>query len=157
MATIRQRGKTWRAELCVGGRRSSRTFKSEALARSWAEAHEARISGMPALKAALSDHRLSQALSPRLRAAIELANYTHDEIVSSAFPLDSDCGVYFLTHQSEVYYVGQTTNLLYRLYKHRMSGRKFDGFAFIPCAEEDLDQLESAYIAMLLPGENKKL
>ena len=157
MASIEQRGKAWRARVCVGGRRSSRTFKTEALARSWAERHEGRLAGMPALKAALSDHRLSQALSPRLRAAIDLANYTHDEIVDSAFPVDSECGIYFLTRGSEVYYVGQTKKLLYRLYKHRMMGRQFDGFAFIPCAEEDLDRLESAYIAMLLPGENKQL
>jgi hypothetical protein len=157
MASFVARGKSVRAEICVQGRRSSKTFPTRALAEAWAARHEMRVAGMPALKAALSDHRLSMALSPRLRAAVDLCNYTHDEIASVAFPLDSECGVYFLTRGSDVYYVGQTTNLLYRLYKHRKNGRKFDGFAFIPCAPEELDRLESAYIAMLLPGENQRL
>lgn len=157
MASIQERKGKFRAQTYVQGRRASKTFPSRALAEAWADRNEARVSGMPLLKAALADHRLAFALSPRLRAAIDLCNYTHDEIASSAFPMDSECGVYFLMRGPDVYYVGQTTNLLYRLYKHRKNGRKFDGFAFIPCAVEDLNRLESAYIAMLLPGENCRL
>lgn len=157
MASIIQRRQKWRAEVWQNGRRATGTFKTRALAEAWADRQEGRMAGMPLLKAALADHRLALALSPRLRAAIGLANYTHDEIVAGAFPLDSDVGIYFLTRGVEVTYVGQTTNILARLLKHRRTGRKFDGFAFIPCQQADLDELESAYIALLLPGENCKL
>lgn len=43
MASVVQAGEKWRAQLCVGGRRVSRTFRSHKEARAWAAAEEIRI------------------------------------------------------------------------------------------------------------------
>jgi hypothetical protein len=109
---------------------------------------------MPALRAALEDHKIASIMPARQRAAILRANYSAAEIMESAFPLDLLSGVYFLIRQSVIIYVGQTTNLLNRLAKHQRSGRRFDSFAYIPCPPEQLEELEGIYIAMLVPEEN---
>lgn len=72
-------------------------------------------------------------------------------------PVEDGCGVYFLIRASSITYVGKTTSLLQRLHKHHRSGRKFDSFSFIACSPEHLDELESIYIALLLPQENSML
>jgi integrase len=43
MATIRKRGKSWRAELCVNTVRDSRTFDTKSEAMTWAVAREAEL------------------------------------------------------------------------------------------------------------------
>ena len=58
MASIRQRGKRWRAELYKEGRRESQTFRTKAEATAWAFQREAELTG-----ARLPDKSLSEALS----------------------------------------------------------------------------------------------
>lgn len=41
MASIKPRGKSWRAEVCVGGVRRSKTFESKEEAKRWARRLEA--------------------------------------------------------------------------------------------------------------------
>lgn len=43
MAAIKQRGRAWRAQLCVNGIRESRSFDTEAEAKDWARRREAEI------------------------------------------------------------------------------------------------------------------
>ncbi len=155
MASIRRVGNSWRAETYRLGRRKSKNFSSRALAEDWAARDERRVSGMPVLEGTLQDHRLTSVLPKRLTEALSNTRYTESEIADAAFPCESTTGVYFLVKDLEVVYVGQTTNFLYRLYRHQQSGRTFDSFAFIPCREEDLDGLESAYIAALQPRQNR--
>ena len=106
------------------------------------------------LRAALEDHRIASLLPTRQREAIGKANYSAAEILESAFPLDLLSGVYFLVRDQVICYVGQTTNILARLGRHKRDGRNFDSFAFIPCQPAQLDELESIYIAMLMPDGN---
>lgn len=83
-------------------------------------------------------------------------------------------GIYLLTYKGEVVYVGQSRDLLRRLYEHRLnylrfkSGKKghpysqakavlFDGIQILPCNPFELDRLERQYIALHQPKHNKKL
>lgn len=61
-------------------------------------------------------------------------------------------GVYFLLDGDEVVYVGQAVNVFARIEGHRE--KRFDRFAFVPCAPEMLDKLESLYIHCLRPRLN---
>jgi integrase len=58
MASIRQRGKRWRAELYKDGQRESQTFRTKAEAIAWAHQREAELTG-----ARLPDRSLSEALT----------------------------------------------------------------------------------------------
>lgn len=58
MASIRQRGKRWRAELYKDGRRESQTFRTKAEAIAWAHQREAELTG-----GRLPDKSLSEALT----------------------------------------------------------------------------------------------
>lgn len=111
---------------------------------------------MPALRQSLSDHKIVPLLPKKFIEAVNRANYTEGEILACAFPMDCDSGIYFLIRNSEISYVGQTTNVLRRVLKHRESGRQFDSFAFIPCDADNLDELERIYIRFLMPDENQK-
>lgn len=130
---------------------------TEALARAWADKQDGRVAGLPLLRAALSDHRIAATIPAKMREAIEAANYSAAEVVESSIPISDGCGVYFLLREGEITYVGQTTDLLKRLVKHRGDGRRFDAFAFIPCPFDQLADLERIYLTMLLPKENGRL
>lgn len=154
MANYETRNGAIRCRITRNGRRVSKTFKTQALAEAWAARQECRMAGMPMLQAALEDHRIASLIPLRQREAIGKANYSAAEILESAFPLDSQSGVYFLIRDQSIYYVGQTVRVLERLARHKRDGRKFDSFAFIPCPPEQLDELEGVYIAMLMPDGN---
>lgn len=83
-------------------------------------------------------------------------------------------GVYLLTYKSEVVYVGQSRDLLRRLYEHRLNYLRwktkkkghpysqakailFDGIQILPCNIHDLDRLERQYVALYQPKLNTKL
>lgn len=157
MAYISPQGKKWRVQTYVQGKRSSQTFKTEALARAWADRFEAKTEGMPQLRKALSDHQIIPLLPRKFREAMEKANYTERELVASAFPIEADTGIYFLVRDGQVSYIGQTTNVLARVLKHRQMGKRFDSFSFIPCLPEHLVELEKTYICLLMPDENQKM
>ena len=156
MATVYAHRNRWRAQTCVNGRRASRVFPTEALARAWADREEGRTVGMPALRAALADHKVLSMLPLKLRDAVDRANFSESEIVASSFRYDLDSGIYFLIRDDAVVYVGQAKNVLRRILRHREDGRKFQSFAVIPCEMEHLDELEQIYIRLLMPEINQK-
>lgn len=78
-------------------------------------------------------------------------------------------GVYALTWQGKVVYVGQSRNLLKRLYDHRNNATRnrklmrweprsnkmlFDGIQVMPCIIEDLDRVEQEMIRRYHPRYN---
>jgi hypothetical protein len=80
--------------------------------------------------------------------------HTEDEIVSASVEMPSTCGVYFLVHEHRVVYVGQSVNILARVGSHKASRKVFDRVAFVTCAQEHLNVVESLYIHILRPPLN---
>lgn len=74
------------------------------------------------------------------------------DIVAAARPIENVCGVYFLVKGDRVIYVGQSVNVFARIAQHK--DKAFERMAFIPCAEDMLDRLESIYIHFLMPEMN---
>lgn len=65
-------------------------------------------------------------------------------------------GVYFLCNNDRVMYVGQTTNLWGRIGSHlRDKRREFDSVFFLSVPQSRLDEVESAFIEILTPPQNK--
>ncbi|MEN6540846.1 MAG: GIY-YIG nuclease family protein [Mizugakiibacter sp.] len=95
-----------------------------------------RMETMNAVSAAVTDKAL-------LRA---------DEIAGAALPWEKASGVYFLLDGDEVVYVGQAVNVYSRIGQH--TDKRFDRYAFVPCAVDVLDRLESLYIHCLRPRLN---
>ena len=75
-----------------------------------------------------------------------------DEIAQAALPWAKASGVYFLLEGNEVVYVGQAVNVYSRIGQH--TDKRFDRYAFVPCAVDSLDRLESLYIHCLRPRLN---
>lgn len=74
------------------------------------------------------------------------------EIAAAALPWTHATGVYFLLDGDDVVYVGQSRNVYSRISSH--SAKNFNRYAFVPCAVEALDKLESLYIHLLRPKLN---
>ncbi|EGA2709566.1 TPA: GIY-YIG nuclease family protein [Klebsiella pneumoniae] len=74
------------------------------------------------------------------------------EIAATALPWKHATGVYFLLDGDEVVYVGQSLNVYSRISSHPVNN--FNRYAFVPCAVEALDKLESLYIHLLRPKLN---
>lgn len=65
-------------------------------------------------------------------------------------------GIYFLCHQSQVVYVGQSENIGARIIEHEKNPEKvFDSIYWIMCPINRLNSLESAFIRHLQPKYNK--
>lgn len=77
-----------------------------------------------------------------------------DEIAQAALPWMKSSGVYFLLDGNEVVYVGQSVCVYSRIGQH--IDKRFDRYAFVPCAIDALDKLESLYIHCLRPKLNGK-
>ncbi|HGA7692125.1 TPA: GIY-YIG nuclease family protein [Salmonella enterica subsp. enterica serovar Virchow] len=77
---------------------------------------------------------------------------TPREISTAALPWNHATGVYFLLDGDDVVYVGQSRNVYSRISSH--PGKNFNRYAFVPCAVEALDKLESLYIHLLRPKLN---
>ena|SRR3990167_5482971 len=75
-----------------------------------------------------------------------------EEIAKSALPWSKASGVYFLLDCNEVVYVGQSVNVYNRIGRHE--DKQFNRYAFVPCAIDSLDMLESLYIHCLRPRLN---
>ena len=78
---------------------------------------------------------------------------THSEIAEGAITFKRSSGVYFLVHEKEVVYVGQSSDIFTRVSTHSKE-KIFGRFAFVPCEPELLDKLESLYIHTLRPKLN---
>lgn len=78
-----------------------------------------------------------------------------DEVLAGRMFFERFCGIYFLIAQQEIIYIGQSTNVFYRIQQH-LEHKKFDSFAFLPCANDkrELDRLESIYIHRFRPRLN---
>ncbi|EJJ8796738.1 GIY-YIG nuclease family protein [Salmonella enterica] len=74
------------------------------------------------------------------------------EIAAAALPWKHATGVYFLLDGDDVVYVGQSRNVYARISSH--PAKNFNRYAFVPCAVEALDKLESLYIHLLRPKLN---
>ena len=75
-----------------------------------------------------------------------------EDIIQHALPWKKSSGVYFLVHDNEIVYVGQSVHIYSRIAQHQ--DKTFDRYAFVPCKEELLDVLESLYIHVLKPKLN---
>jgi len=75
-----------------------------------------------------------------------------DEISAIALRWEQATGVYFLLDGDDVVYVGQAVSVYKRIAEH--TNKKFDRYAFVPCARDALDKLESLYIHCLRPPLN---
>ena len=76
--------------------------------------------------------------------------YTEREIVNSKRTYGGSSGVYFLIKGSKVIYVGQSVNVFARISSHAQY-KDFDSYAYVSCAKDRLDILESLYIHTLNP------
>lgn len=74
------------------------------------------------------------------------------EIAAAALPWKHATGVYFLLDGDDVVYVGQSQNVYSRISSH--PAKNFNRYAFVACAVEALDKLESLYIHLLRPKLN---
>lgn len=167
MASILEHKDGYRAHVCVHGFRRSKTFKTRASAKEWADAFEALgeaiVSGedvaglsevVDELEFAGEMPRGGPAVIVEEKTLPELGLPDVSEIVASSAPIaGSFCGVYFLIKGSEVVYVGQSTNVMGRLTGH-LRGKDFDRFAFLNCPKSQLLDIESRYIAALKPKHN---
>jgi hypothetical protein len=78
-----------------------------------------------------------------------------EEIAEASLPWSRASGVYFLLDGDEIVYVGQAVNVYSRIGQH--TNKRFDRYAFVPCAVNELDKLESLYIHCLRPRLNGNL
>lgn len=85
---------------------------------------------------------------PRLRQELASASV---EIAGC----EAICGVYFLLHDTEVVYVGQSIGILSRVATHSEEGLKtFNRWCYLKVKRDQLDELESFYITLLRPKYN---
>jgi excinuclease UvrABC nuclease subunit len=64
-------------------------------------------------------------------------------------------GIYFLILNTDIVYVGQSTDVEFRVHSHRRRGEKvFDSFYCVSCDPEKLDILEAEYIVQFNPRYN---
>lgn len=78
-----------------------------------------------------------------------------DYIMDFARPVKTTCGIYFLIHERQIVYVGQSTNCHMRIGNHLNDPQKiFDSYFVIECKEHFLDDLESSYIIKFQPKYN---
>lgn len=155
MASFRQQSGNWRAEIVRHGTRVSKSFRTQDEARAWAALTEDRLHQR---RSHVEMLRAVGAVPPRLLDALSKAELDHDQLVARAVPCHGFCGVYFLIKDKKVVYVGQSTNVFGRIGQHRNTAViDFDAYALVPCAKEELNELESRYIVALLPWHNKAL
>ena len=143
MAHYRKSVRGWMVQVAKFGIRKSKTFDTKAEAVAWAGAIEAAIKEHTDLKKRFSHH-------PKSKALLDL-----DKIVGLAKPLPNYSGIYFLLKEGVIMYIGKSKNVLSRLATHESNGRDFAEYTFIPCAVEDLDDMEMAYISAFRPSGNK--
>ena len=105
-----------------------------------------------ALEARLSELRALESASIVSAALTGKSLLAKDEIAKSALPWEKSSGVYFLLHDDEIVYVGQSVHIYSRIAGH--ADKKFNRYAYIPCPPEALDVLESLYIHLLRPALN---
>jgi predicted RNase H-like nuclease (RuvC/YqgF family) len=102
-------------------------------------------------------HNNLRKMDEMFRALSELTGKTifqAREIIANSFPRTRVIGVYFLIKENDIVYVGQSTNVFARIVAHE--SKDYDSFAYIPCEQEQLDNLETIYIHLFTPKLNGK-
>jgi predicted GIY-YIG superfamily endonuclease len=67
-------------------------------------------------------------------------------------------GIYFLIQNQKIVYIGQSHDVINRIYTHLNKGKKgFDSFSYIEIAYDKLNILEAEYIVKFKPIHNTKL
>jgi hypothetical protein len=80
---------------------------------------------------------------------------TAEYILGMAKSVKRTCGIYFLMHEREIVYVGQSVNCHARMGTHLNDDLKvFDSYFIIECPANRLDELEAKYIVQLRPKYN---
>lgn len=105
-----------------------------------------------ALENKLCEMKKHQALSMVSHKATKEYLLTRTQLLENEIPWNSLVGIYFLIHDNEIVYIGQSTNVYRRLTAH--SDKQFSGYAVVPCETHELDILESLYIHCLQPKYN---
>lgn len=108
------------------------------------------------LERRLEDLRRIEKMNAASAALTGKALLRAEEIATAALPWAKATGVYFLIDGAEVVYVGQAVNVYARISQH--TNKRFTHYAFVPCAADALDRMESLYIHCLRPklnGEQK--
>lgn len=162
MATIQERSGKFNVKIRRQGMNVCKTFLTRESAVAWAERVEARIVSRK-YKMTVADK--TEALAPLLeivpkRTLDALATIPYDlrEIVEGSIRAHQMIGIYFLLYKEEIVYVGQSaSDVFHRLYKHRLDGKVFDAYTFIPCEAAMLDELESKYIVAMMPKYNHSI
>lgn len=67
--------------------------------------------------------------------------------------LQARCGVYFLRKGDAIVYIGQSVNVYSRVTQHE-KGKDFDSVTFVPCTQDQLNDLEGFYIRLIKPPLN---
>jgi hypothetical protein len=158
MASFQQTpGGTWRAQIDCRGARRSKTLATRGAAEAWAREMEDRIRAKQELELATANTLLATMVPKRMLSAIAAIPHSLQEVIRAAVPARTFVGIYFLLHNGEVVYVGQSVDMLTRIARHRREGREFDAYTYLTCDKADLDRLEAAYIAAFMPWMNHSL
>lgn len=152
MASIRLRGRSYFCEVCRNGHRKSASFRTLHEARAWGKIQE------EAIDAKVAPWRLGP--DPLGPADFVTTDPGFSELVLSESEILGkprfrlSCGIYFLIKHDEVVYVGQSTTIHSRVLTHRACWKDFDSYTYIPCAIDQLNDLERYYIRLLKPCLN---
>jgi len=76
---------------------------------------------------------------------------------SKSVPIMSGHAVYFLWDGNLLVYIGQTSNLLWRLGNHISDGKVFDSVSIFPVSKEDVTAVEAVNIMAYKPNYNKSV
>lgn len=146
MASYVKTKKGIRAHICVDGVRKSATFKTKSEAILWAETAKAEMKQK-------SSHASDDFTPPHLKTA-----HKH-LVISGASKWGSQfSGVYFLIHDNDVVYVGESLNVYSRINTHALDKDKtFTHYYVIFCPPEHRKELEKSYIKDFSPVYNVAL
>jgi len=108
---------------------------------------------LTALKYVVENKRHDLSLSSASNTLTGKSLLREQEIVAGGIELGSTSGVYFLINRKQVVYVGQSVDVGSRVRQH-VGAKEFTKYAFIPCPQNILNQLESLYIHTLRPPLN---
>lgn len=145
---------SWRAFVFKSGQRLSKCFPTREEAQVWADHQEKKLEALRSRYQRGGQPPALATYAPTKALTNPEMEYTYDDILAAVIPYGSTSGIYFLTRGTKIVYIGQSTGVLRRIMAHRVDGKDFDGFAFFSCPEEDLDELETAYIRAFNPSDN---
>ena len=95
-----------------------------------------------------------------LKSTFGMRELHEEDVLAMSAPSNSTtvCGVYFLIHDEEIVYVGQSSNLLARVESHKVGADRkvFNKVAFIEAPRPWLDTVEAFYIQRFDPPYNNR-